>query len=617
MTDNIAITYRYSAPGSNPDARRERLAGSGLVAFADCEIIPVDAQKTLVINRLNGKQQFFAPSVVDALMTCTQFDTIDAHSRRLCAERGELQGQEAVVTSTLRELDAGRFLLDSGRIQRRLLTREKRPQAPSAVFIITCDRPNAVERLLASLLRNAKLDAHERLTLIDDSRSADNRRANRALLADFNRRSAREMQYFGAEEQSALLEHLRSELPEAAQGLRFLIDPKPWEAKKTYGRSRTLALLLSVGQRALVLDDDILCQALQPAVREPGIGFTGRRQAAFYRDREALMASAASAGVDPLMGHLEYLGQNLGFALSDIGHGEIATEWLQGANAAMLNELHAEAPVLITQCGSWGDPGTAAHWALNLDEASIERLISAPHGMREALENRCNWLGCTRPTLHKMAFMSAITGVDNSHLLPPYFPAFRGEDLLFASMVEAMYHHGAVLEYGWCVPHLPVDDRSDRGLHEPVAGAAGIALFTRYLLEKIDYKDAGNPRRRLMALAGEARRMADRSNSDLLLDYRCEQAKAQAQLLQVLAHKARHAEDLPSADWLAYVNRALSEVEISIAEVHRPAKIPGIRAGATDEEVLAEFRQLAGGWASALSSWPVIRECAQRWRRSA
>ena len=616
MTGDISITYRYSAPGSNPDARKERPAGSGLVAFADCEIIPVDAQKTLAINRLNGKQQFFAPSVVDALMTCTQFDTIDAHSRRLCAERGELKGQEAAVTSTLRELAEGRFLLDSGRIQRRLLTWEKRPQASSAVFIITCDRPNAVERLLESLLRNAKLDAHERLTLIDDSRSADNRRANRALLADFNRRSARDMQYFGAEEQSALLEHLRNELPEAEQGLRFLIDPKPWEGKKTYGRSRTLALLLSVGKRALVLDDDILCQALQPAVREPGIGFTGRRQAAFYRDREALMASAVSAGVDPLMGHLEYLGQNLGFALSDIGHGEIATEWLQGANAAMLNELQAEAPVLITQCGSWGDPGTAAHWALNLDESSIERLISAPHGMREALENRCNWLGCTRATLHKMAFMSAITGVDNSHLLPPYFPAFRGEDLLFASMVEAMYHHGAVLEYGWCVPHLPVDDRSDRGLHEPVAGAAGITLFTRYLLENIDYKDAGNPQRRLMALAGEARRMAGRSNSNLLLDYRREQAKAQAQLLQVLAHKARHAEDLPSADWLSYVNRALSEVETSIAEVHRPSSIQGIRAGATDEEVLAEFRQLASGWASALSSWPVIRECAQRWRRS-
>ena len=132
MTDDISITYRYSAPGSNPDARRERLAGSGLVAFADCDIIPVDAQKTLVINRLNAKQQFFAPSVVDALMTCTQFDTIDAHSRRLCAERGELQGQEAVVKSTLQELAEGRFLLDSGRIQRRLLTREKRPQAPSA-----------------------------------------------------------------------------------------------------------------------------------------------------------------------------------------------------------------------------------------------------------------------------------------------------------------------------------------------------------------------------------------------------------------------------------------------------------------------------------------------------
>lgn len=629
MADDISIAYRYSGPSGNPYAPnpyvpnpyvpKERLTGSGLVAFADCEIIPVDGQKTLVISRLNGKQQFFAPSVVDALMTCTRFDTIDGHSRRLCAERRELTGQEAAVESTLGQLDEGGFLLDSGRIRRQLLTREKRPRAPSAIFIITCDRPNALERLLESLLCNAKLGAHEELTLIDDSRSAAKGRANRALVQDFNRRSARDMQYFGAEQQSVLLEHLCGELPEAEQGARFLIDPEPWEGKKTYGRSRTLALLLSVGKRALVLDDDILCQALQPAVREPGMGLTGQRQAAFYRDRETLMASAVSAGIDPLMGHLKYLGQNLGFALSDIGHGEIATDWLQGANAAMLNELRADTPVLITQCGSWGDPGAgSAHWALHLDESSIERLASAPHGMREALENRCSWFGCTRPTLHKMAFMSQMTGIDNSQLLPPYFPAFRGEDLLFASMVEAMYHHGAVLEYGWCVPHLPLDDRGDRGLHEPIAGAAGMALFTRCLLESIDYKDAGNPRRRLIALAGDARRMADRSNGDLLLDYRREQAKAQAQLLHVLAHKARHAEDLPSADWRSYVNRALSEVETSIAEVHLPSKIPGIRTGtSTDEEVLAEFRQLAIGWASALSSWPAIRECAQGRRRAA
>ena len=618
MNDDISSTYRHSGPGSNPYAPRERPAAAGLVAFADCDIIPVDGQKTLVINRLNGEQQFFAPPVVDALMTCTQFDTIDGHVRRLCSERRELKGQEVAVKSTLLQLDEGNFLLDSRRIQRRLLTPEKRSQAPSAIFIVTCDRPKAVERLLESLLRNAKLGAHERVILIDDSRSADKQRANQALVEGFNRRSARDMGYFGAGEQTALLEHLLTELPGAEEGIRFLIDPKPWEGKKTYGRSRTLALLLSIGKRAVVLDDDILCEAIQPAVREEGIGLTGQRQAAFYRDRETLMASAAGAGIDPIMGHLKYLGQNLGFALSDIGRGDIATDWLQGANAAMLNELHADAPVLITQCGSWGDPGTgSAHWALHLNEASIERLVSAPHGMATALENRCSWFGCTRPTLHKMAFMSQMTGVDNSQLLPPYFPAFRGEDLLFASMVEAMYHHGAVLEYDWCVPHLPLDDRSDRGLREPIVGAGGIVLFTRYLVENIDYKDASNPQRRLMALAEDARRMADRSNRDLLLDYRREQAKGQAHLLYILAHKARNAEDLPSRNWQAYVKRALGETETSIAEVHLPSKIQGIHAGTTDEEALAEFRKLASGWASALSSWPAIRECAELRLRSA
>ncbi len=611
MSDELTTTYSYSGLSDNPFSPQTQPENPALFAFADCEIIPIDAQKTLVINRLNGKQQFFAPPVVDALMTCTQFDTLEGHAKRLCATRPELKGQESAVQGTLTQLRDSEFLLRSERIQKQLLTEERRTLAPSAVFVITSDRPDAVERLLESLLRNANLGMHETVTLIDDSKLPESQAANQELVERFNLRSAKDMRYFGADEQKSLLERLIRELPEAEEGIRFLIDPEQWRGKKTYGRSRTIALLLSVGKRAVILDDDILCDAIHPAVREEGIGFTGRRQAAFYADRDTLMASAASTGQDPIVGHLKYLGQNLGFALNDIAGGDLQTEWLHSANAAMLNELHADTPVLITQCGSWGDPGTgSAHWALHLDEASIERLASAPHGMAQALENRCSWFGCTRPTLHKMAFMSQMTGVDNSQLLPPYFPAFRGEDLLFASMVEAMYHHGAVLEYDWCVPHLPLDDRSDRGLREPIAGSGGIVLFTRYLVENIDYKDASNPERRLLGLAEDAKRMAERSDKDLLLDYRREQAKGQAHLMYNLAQKYRSAKDLPSQNWQAYISRAVEEAEQSLAEIHSPVHIQGIDPSTDEANVIATFRQYAIGWSMAIRYWQRIRLCA-------
>ncbi|WOJ96922.1 hypothetical protein R0137_17020 [Congregibacter brevis] len=607
MTDDLSYSYSHSTPTGQDPAAAEPAASAPLVAFADCELIGVDAQKMLVINRVNGKQQFIAPPVVEALKTCTQFDTVANHTKRLCATRPELKGQEAGVSSTLQQLADSGFLLLGENIRKRLVDAPARTLAPSRVFIITCDRPAAVERLLESMLRSGNLSRHEGLYLVDDSRTEENRSANRDLVETFNMRSAKDMQYFGVDEQLVLQNKLVDALPEHEQGIRFLIDPEQWVGYKTYGRSRTLALLLSVGYRAIVLDDDVTCQAVLPPVREEGVSFTGQRQAAFYPDRETLISQGNPADFDPLSGHLQYLGQSLGHSLKELAGGEIDTEWLSQTNAAMLNVLDPESPVLVTQCGSWGDPGTGgAHWGLSLDERSIERLVSAPHGMVKAVENRCNWLGCPRPTLHKMAFMSQMTGIDNTHLLPPYFPAFRGEDLLFGTMIETMYHHGAVLEYGWSVPHLPLDDRN-MSIRDPIAGEGGIVLFSRYMTENIDYKDASDPERRLRNMAEDARRMAARSDEDLLLDYRTEQAKAQAHgLFQVTAQAAK-ASELESINWQSYLQRGLDEIEQSMNEEHSPTRITGVPDGVGASELLSQFRSIALGWAAAIEAWPEIR----------
>ena len=106
MTDDLSYSYSHS---SAADQVAPPPKSAALVAFADCELIGVDAQKMLVINRVNGKQQFIAPPVVDALKTCTSFDTIENHTKRLCSTRPELRGQEAGVGSTLQQLAESGF----------------------------------------------------------------------------------------------------------------------------------------------------------------------------------------------------------------------------------------------------------------------------------------------------------------------------------------------------------------------------------------------------------------------------------------------------------------------------------------------------------------------------
>ncbi|MDP5063376.1 MAG: hypothetical protein NWQ24_01750 [Haliea sp.] len=583
-----------------------------LVAFANCELVRISDTAVLVINRDNGRQQMMSPQVVQGLISCSTFRTMADHASVLAATRPELQGRPELALQALEGLLVNGMLLTAADAAARLSGGASVAPAATRVFIITCDRPAAVERLLESLLRNGKLARHEGLYLIDDSRLAESRVANRELVAGFNTRSPVDMRYVGEAAQSAMLEGLIARQPAAEHGLRFLLDPAQWTGHKTYGRSRTLCLLFSVGYRAIVMDDDVLCQALLPPVAEEGLAIAGgaSRQAAFFADREELARAAVPADFDPLSGHASLLGRTVGAVVEAVSPGGMAAQQLQGVNASLASVLDAGAPILVTQSGSWGDPGTASpHWVVSLGDTSVVRLLEQEASLVDIVEKRCNWLGSPRLSLIKMASMSQMTGLDNSALLPPYFPAFRGEDRLFGAMVEAIHHRAAALEYPWCVPHLPMEERH-LSIREPMAATGGIALFARYLTDHIDYKDASDPLLRLRHVAEDARRIAARSDRDLLLDFRTEVAQSQAGQLRMILDQQQKAVRLGSGAWQAYLQRALNEMQALIAEQQSPTTMHGVPAGSSELGLLQCFRDYANGFADALEHWAVVREAS-------
>ena len=585
---------------------------AGLVAFADCELIAINPAIMLVINRRNGNQQIVSPQVVEGLTNCTTFNTIAGHAALLANTRPELKGKQEMAAAALNNLRSAGMLLEAGDICAGLASPTARQPAPTRVFVITCDRPAAVERLLESMLRTSKLSQHDALFLVDDSRQPANREANREAVARFNLRSPRDMFYVGETAQEELRSGLAQALPAHAEGIRFLLDRSVWEGKKTYGRSRTLCLLLSVGYRALVMDDDILCQAVLPPITESGVGIGsgGMRKATFYPSEAELLRSGKPADFDPLAGHASLLGSTLEQALRQANNGPLQAPQLAGVNAALANVLQPDSPVLVTQCGSLGDPGTGGvHWAMHLGEDSVQRLLAAPHGWTAAIENRLTWLGSTRTNFFKMPFMSQLTGLDNSHLLPPYFPAFRGEDALFGAMLVAMHHHSVSLEYPWSVPHLPLESRNFN-IQQPVAVAGGIPLFARYLTEHIDYKDTTDPQHNLNFLAQDALRMAARGDADLLLDYRAELARGLAVQLHALQSQQAHTEKYQSVEWQGYLARGIDAIQQAITANQSPTGIRGIPENATEAELLGQFRTMARGFAAALAGWVEMRQVA-------
>ena len=585
---------------------------SELVAFADCELIAINNSMMLVINRQNGNQQIMTPQVVEGLKTCTEFKTIEAHAAHLAGTRPELSGKQAMAANALGQLKAAGMLLQASEICARLAQPAPRQLPATRAFIITCDRPAAVERLLDSMLRAGKLSQHNALFLVDDSRDPGNRAANREAVAKFNLSSSKEMFYVGEEAQQSLLADLTDSLPLHAGGIEFLLDRSRWQGRKTYGRSRNLCLLLSVGYRALLMDDDILCQAILPPISESGLGICGggMRKADFYADEQALQNSARPADFDPLSGHASLLGATLGTALHSVNNGALVESQLGNINAALANVLRADSPILVTQCGSLGDTGTGgASWALYLADDSIERMLQAPHGMKAALENRLNWLGSARPNFFKMPFMSQLTGLDNSHLLPPYFPAFRGEDSLFGAMLVAMHHHSMTLEYPWSVPHLPIETRSF-SMDAPIAATGGISLFARYLTEHIDYRDTTDPQHNLNFIVQDTLRMAARSDADLLLDFRAALARGHADQLYLLHSQLARSRKFSSPQWEQYLTRGIEETQSAIGRSQSPTGITGVPANATEAGLIAEFRDMARGFAAGMDGWVEMRKVA-------
>ena len=584
---------------------------SELVAFGDCEFIRINEATMIVINRENGNQQIMTSQVVAGLKTCSEFKTIDAHAAHLANTRSELDGDVSMAVAALNGLRDAGMLLVAKDVCSKLEKVIPRQLPPTRAFIITCDRPVAVERLLESMLRAGKLSQHDALFLVDDSRESENRAANRELVAKFNLRSAKDMLYFGEDAQDALLSELIKKLPSHISGIRFLLDRSLWQGHKTYGRSRTLCLLLSIGYRALIMDDDIICQAMLPPIVEGGVGIGSEhvRKATFYSSEQELMQSGRLADFDPLSGHATLLGTTLSHALQAANSGPLQESQLLNVNAMLANLLMPDSSIIVTQCGSLGDPGTSTtHWGLFQSEDSIERMIAAPHGIREALENRLNWLGSTRPNFFKMPFMSQVTGLDNSQLLPPYFPAFRGEDGLFGAMLVNMHRDSVSLEYPWSVPHRPVDARSFNS--ESLIGTTGsIALFSSHLTRNINYLDGTSPENNLGCIASEALRLSVRPDMALTMDFRAELGEAQVNQLHALQSQLSLSEKYHSTELRGYFERNIEALQSALSVAQSPARY-GAAINVTEAEALAYFRSVAGNFSAALTGWVDMRSVA-------
>ena len=449
--------------------------------------------------------------------------------------------------------------------------------------------------------------------VIDDSRDEANVSANVSIINDISSALSKPVHHVGQKMKARLIEHIRGELVESASTLSWLLNHDQWPDMATYGVARNLSLLLSVGHRALVLDDDVIPQAITPPLSAKSLkaGTANDRESVFYASTEDLNRHALAIPCSPLAMMLQHLGKPLGQILKT----ELASHRdLAGWDGALLSTQDSTSPTLLNQCGSWGDSGTGgAQGVVYLGEASIKRLMDSPEPLESVLGARASWFGYRGPMLTHYGTMSQLTGFDHRLLLPPYLPAGRGEDVLFGIMLQRLHPASVVYNEGWAIRHAPLEERSARGELSPLTTRAGTSLLADWLGRGPADQWGLSAERRLSGLAEQVMRLAEMQSPALEAMVKEELIAKRTNLLnRCMQHLSQLGplEDLPrTSEWRAFLEASRDRL---VAEIQTPELAPISDASARlGDDGLRTLRAHGQQFAQALRVWPAICETAR------
>jgi hypothetical protein len=210
-----------------------------------------------------------------------------------------------------------------------------------------------------------------------------------------------------------------------------------------------------------------------------------------------------------------------------------------------------------------------------------------------------------------MAAVSQITGLDNTQLLPPYFPAFRGEDLLFGRLVNVIHPGSLALVYNWSIPHLPIENRRLGDIEDSVAVKGGMPLLVDYLFRHVNMDRHASTETKLTLLAAKIEELSTLSSSNISALFKTELARLHTTLWAAVDRQLSSTGDL-SPEWQEYLQRARQEIINSLQQSPRMEDIDEVPEGLDEAAIIDAIRKGAAGFATVLRAWPEIRAAAAK-----
>ncbi|MDB2644091.1 hypothetical protein N9Y37_06545 [Luminiphilus sp.] len=608
MSD-FSFSYSFGAT-STPSEHNNTLW-----SFNHHTVYPAAKNTVLVHPKRGGPGTLLQEEVAHALSFCQHFRTLDEHLEQIISNMPPLGEFREDTLQTLTAL-ANQGLLESSQTAWDRLSEgvEDRTLRPCSLCIITCDRPAALQRLLAQLAGTTLPTDIDRIWVIDDSRSDAALAENARIVDHFATLFTEQVLHCDTALRNRLIAHLASTLPEAHGAIDWLIHRKGWGSQATYGQARNLALLLNVGRRMLVLDDDVLPEAISPPLTPNDPRFTtgNAREAMLWGSQEEMENKASPLSSSPINLMLDSLGLSLG-QLPDIkGKNH---QLLSGTDGKLTAHYHADSRILLCQAGYWGDPGTgdSGNWLTYMPHATIKRTLQDFADLEGTLGARAAWVGYRGTSFTPYGIMSAQTGIDHTVLMPPYYPAGRGEDILFGIMLQRLHPESPVLNHGWAVRHDPIDTRTSNIPLTPMSVAPSVSLLADWIGREPADQWGLSAERRLSGIAEQIWRLTEMDThacESLVRQELASKRSAQLKLCMDHGEQLGTLEHLPGfSQWQRFIEKSRDTL---LAEIQNPALRP-LSAAATSENGrgIDRLRQGGAALATALDHWPAICAAAK------
>ncbi len=408
-----------------------------------------------VIHPLDGTVHRLSLDAIDVLECCvTARDPSDLDQQ--LRSRGWETTRE--LPGILSDLRARRLLWSESDLKRAFGAGVPSKNPIPVLGIISRDRPEALARCLTSYLDTRPEGDVQRVIVCDQSSRPDLApelfsRCGAMGIELVHLDRARQDRFIDELKQSAQVAGLDPQTAEFALGYDGILGYRP-------GANRNLLQLMTLGETVISADDDTTAVGVTAdsghlmLTSDPGLGETA-----------PFAANTDLPEADPQTQIIQRHRALLGSAPAEFVGRLVADGWT-GARSPLLRALlDPDGRVRVTMAGLLGDSGMGLPAAmLALTGAARVRLVgneSTQEAYRLRLLSR-NVLRLPKGNIVSDATVLSASnfGFDNRELLPPFPPAGRNAEGVFAALTGALIPGTLFARLGAAVEHRPIEARS-------------------------------------------------------------------------------------------------------------------------------------------------------------